>query len=164
MTRPASDTADPAATPAAPVATTAPAWWWLALLVFAVAVLAPGIDTMPVTDRDEGRFAQATVQMLESGDFVDIRFQDAARHNKPIGIYWLQSATVSLFSAIEDRAIWAHRLPSLAGTVAAVMLTAAIGATLAGARVGLLAGVLMASSIILNVEARIAKTDRKSVV
>ena len=156
MTRPLSDAADPAAPP---VATTAPAWWWLALLAFAVAVLAPGIDTMPVTDRDEGRFAQATVQMLESGDFVDIRFQDAARHNKPIGIYWLQSATVSLFSAIEDRAIWAHRLPSLAGTVAAVMLTAAIGASLAGARVGLLAGVLMASSIILNVEARIAKTD-----
>lgn len=134
-------------------------WWWLVLLAFAILVLAPGIDSMPVTDRDEGRFAQATTQMLETGDYVDIRFQDTPRHNKPIGIYWLQSATVGLFSAVEDRAIWGHRLPSLIGAIASVMLTAAIGATLAGRRVGLLAGALMASSIVLNAEARIAKTD-----
>ena len=43
-------------------------------------------------DRDEARFAQATRQMLETGDFLRIRFQDEARNKKPAGIYWLQAA------------------------------------------------------------------------
>ena len=44
--------------------------------------------------------AQASKQMLESGDFVDIRFQDEARHKKPVGIYWLQSASVAVGEAL----------------------------------------------------------------
>ena len=35
---------------------------------------------MPPLDRDESRFAQATAQMLESGDFVSINFQDQPRY------------------------------------------------------------------------------------
>ena len=29
--------------------------------------------------------------MVETGDFVDIRFQDDVRYKKPVGIYWLQA-------------------------------------------------------------------------
>ena len=36
----------------------------------------PGFFNIPPIDRDEARFAQATKQMVETGDFVDIRFQD----------------------------------------------------------------------------------------
>ena len=39
----------------------------------------PGLIAVPVLDRDEARFAQATTQMLETGDYVNIRFQDAPR-------------------------------------------------------------------------------------
>ena len=35
-----------------------------------------GHQTVPPMDRDEPRFAQASRQMVESGDFVTIRFQD----------------------------------------------------------------------------------------
>ncbi len=52
----------------------------------------PGISAIPPLDRDEARFAQATRQMLETGDFLRIRFQDEARNKKPAGIYWLQAA------------------------------------------------------------------------
>ena len=52
----------------------------------------PGFFNIPPIDRDEARFAQATKQMVESGDFVDIRFQDDVRYKKPVGIYWLQAA------------------------------------------------------------------------
>ncbi len=54
----------------------------------------PGFFTIPPIDRDEVRFAQATKQMVESGDFVDIRFQDDVRYKKPVGIYWMQAAAL----------------------------------------------------------------------
>src|SRR5258706_14817248 len=90
----------------------------------------PGISAIPVLDRDEARFAQATRQMLDTGDFVRIRFQESARNNKPAGIYWLQSAAVSVFSTPDATAIWPYRVPSLLGGIAAVLLTFACGAGL----------------------------------
>ena len=54
----------------------------------------PGFFQIPPIDRDEARFAQATKQMIETGDYVDIRFQDEVRYKKPVGIYWLQAGVV----------------------------------------------------------------------
>ncbi|NBC34482.1 MAG: phospholipid carrier-dependent glycosyltransferase, partial [Alphaproteobacteria bacterium] len=136
------------------------ALWQAALLILvAVALFWPGQTTVPPVDRDEARFAQATVQMLESGDFIDIRLQDDPRYLQPAGIYWLQAAAVAGLSEAEARAIWAHRVPSLLGAVAAVALTGWLGARLFGAQVGLLGGLLLASTVLLNVEARLAKID-----
>src|SRR6266487_3077852 len=64
------------------------------LLVVALLGFLPGFFSVPPIDRDEARFAQATKQMVESGDYVDIRFQDEVRYKKPVGIYWLQAAVV----------------------------------------------------------------------
>ncbi|HWG05784.1 MAG TPA: glycosyl transferase, partial [Beijerinckiaceae bacterium] len=44
------------------------------LILFTLVMLLPGFVTLPPMDRDEPRFAQASKQMLETGDFVDIRF------------------------------------------------------------------------------------------
>ena len=71
-----------------------------ALLAFSLLCFLPGFVSLQPMDRDEPRFAQATKQMLETGDFVDIRFQDEARHKKPVGIYWMQSATVAAAEAL----------------------------------------------------------------
>ena len=60
----------------------------------------PGFFSIPPIDRDEARFAQATKQMVESGDLVDIRFQDDVRYKKPVGIYWMQAAAVETASAL----------------------------------------------------------------
>src|SRR5258708_505866 len=75
----------------------------------------PGIASIPPLDRDEARFAQATRQMLETGDFLRIRFQDQARNKKPAGIYWLQAAAVAVFSTPASTAIWPYRLPTRRG-------------------------------------------------
>src|SRR5437762_13267733 len=72
----------------------------------------PGIASIPPLDRDEARFAQATRQMLESGDFLRTRFQDEARNKKPAGIYWLQAASVTVFSTPQSDASWPDLLPS----------------------------------------------------
>src|SRR5437763_14015378 len=100
----------------------------LAALCFALYL--PGIAAIPPLDRDEARFAQASRQMLQTGDFLRIRFQDEARNKKPAGIYWLQAAAVSVFSTPQATAIWPYRLPSLLGAMAAVLSVFAFGAAL----------------------------------
>src|SRR5690606_34547336 len=113
----------------------------------------------PPLDRDESRFAQATAQMLESGDFVDIRFQDDPRWKKPVGIYWLQAAAVAATSQVENRDIAPYRLPSLLAAMIAAAACAWAGAALFGARAGFLAGAILGGCFLLSTEAGIAKTD-----
>src|SRR5579875_3239174 len=122
---------------------------------------APGLVAIPTLDRDEARFAQATRQMLETGDFLRIRFQNRARDKKPAGIYWLQAAAVGLFSTPASSAIWPYRLPSALGAAAAALATLGLGRALFAddRRAGLFAAVLMASALDLVAEAHIAKTD-----
>ena len=120
----------------------------------------PGLASIPPVDRDEARFAQATRQILETGDFVRIRFQDEARNKKPIGIHWLQAAAVALFSTPESTAIWPYRLPSALAATVAVLLTSALGGALLSSRqAGFIAAVMMASALGLVVEAHLATTD-----
>jgi 4-amino-4-deoxy-L-arabinose transferase-like glycosyltransferase len=134
------------------------------LVLLCLLLYAPGIARIPPLDRDEARFAQATRQMLESGDYIRIRFQNEARNNKPVLIYWLQAAAVDLFSTPQRRAIWPYRLPSALGAALAVLLTFAFAGRLfagepAASRGALLAAVLLASAFGLIAEAHIAKTD-----
>src|SRR6058998_781349 len=95
-------------------------WPYALLCVVCLTLYVPGLSAIPPLDRDEARFAQATRQMLETGDFLRIRFQDEARNKKPAGIYWLQAGAVSLLSTPESTAIWPYRLPSLIGATLAV--------------------------------------------
>jgi 4-amino-4-deoxy-L-arabinose transferase-like glycosyltransferase len=131
----------------------------LLLLIAAVAILAPGISSLPPVDRDEPRYAVATTQMLQSGDFVDIHYQETPRYLQPAGIYWLQSIPTALFSTPEHRQIWTYRIPSLLGALIAVLVTAGMASRLLGRQTGLAAGVLLASCMSLGFEARIGKTD-----
>ncbi len=135
---------------------------WRAYLVLALISLAfylPGQSRLPPVDRDESRYAQATSQMLQTHNFVDVRYQDQPRYLQPVGIYWLQSLSVSLLSTPTAKQIWAYRVPSLISATGAVLLTAWIGAMLFGAEAGFAAALLLAMSMLLNFEARMAKID-----
>ncbi|MGC2854603.1 ArnT family glycosyltransferase [Novispirillum sp. DQ9] len=129
----------------------------LTLLVL-VAVL-PGLDALPVMDRDEARFVQATRQMTETGDYVVVRFLDELRAKKPVGIYWLQAAAVEIFSHPADTRAWPYRLPSLLGVLAAVLMTFRLGAALFDRRIALVAAGILGTALIAVVEAHLAKTD-----
>ena len=130
-------------------------------LLFLVCLFAflPGISTLPPTDRDESRFVQSTKQMVETGNYVDIRLQQEARYKKPIGIYWLQSAAVLLSGDGPQAPIWVYRLVSVLGGTLAVLVTGWLGARMFGREAGLIAGVALAGIVMLGFEARIAKTD-----
>jgi 4-amino-4-deoxy-L-arabinose transferase-like glycosyltransferase len=133
------------------------------LIVFSLIAFLPGFFQIPPVDRDEARFAQATKQMLESGQFIDIHFQDEVRYKKPVGIYWLQAIAVKAGEAAgipqARTTIWLYRLPSLFGAIGAVLLTYWTALAFVGRRTALLAALMMASSVLLGVEARLAKTD-----
>ena len=130
----------------------------LAALLTLIAGL-PGLLLLPPLDRDESRFAQATSQMLESGDYVDIRYQDEPRWKKPVGIYWMQAIAVGLTSDVEDREIAPYRIPSLLGAMLAAWAVAWAGSAMLGGRVGFFGGAIMGATFLLSTEAGIAKTD-----
>src|ERR1700756_2973939 len=133
------------------------------LLLCGFLLFLPGFFSIPPVDRDEARFAQATKQMVETGDFVDIRFQDEVRYKKPVGIYWMQAAAVQTASALHlPRAqvrIWIYRVPSLIGAFGAMLLTYWTALAFITRRGAILAALIMGSSVLLGVEARLAKTD-----
>ena len=132
--------------------------YWIIGLLAALSTLA-GLFTMPPIDRDESRFAQATAQMLETGNFVAINYLDEERNKKPVGIHWLQAAAVSLVSDAEDRQIWAYRLPSLLGVILAALACFWGGQRLVGREAAFAGAALLGTCALLGIEGGIAKTD-----
>jgi len=130
----------------------------LAVLLTLVAGL-PSLMLLPPLDRDESRFAQATAQMLETDDYIDIRYQNEPRWKKPVGIYWMQAAAVAVTTGVEARQIWPYRLPSLLGAMLAAGACAWAGAALFGQRAGFLAGAMLGTGFLLSTAAGIATTD-----
>ena len=130
---------------------------YLGLILLCVVLYVPGLTTLPPVDRDEARFAQATRQMLESRDFIRIRFQEKPRHKKPIGIHWLQAITVKVTGSVNQ--IWPYRIPSVLGALVAVILTFVFGRNLFDRQIGLFGAIITASSLLLVVEAHQATTD-----
>ena len=88
--------------------------------------------------------------MIESGDYIDIRFQDEVRYKKPVGIYWLQAGVVRAAEALgvpsARTTIWLYRIPSLLGAIGAVLLTYWAALAFVTRRVAFLAGLMMATS------------------
>ncbi|MGR3757826.1 MAG: ArnT family glycosyltransferase [Tranquillimonas sp.] len=130
-----------------------------ALLLIGLVALLPGQGALPLLDRDEARFVQGSRQMLESGDYIDIRNQEAPRYKKPVGIYWLQAGAAALSGQGAEAPMRVFRLPSLLGILAASMLIWWGSLPLAGPAAAALAGLAVATSVLTVGEAHIAKTD-----
>ena len=116
------------------------------LVLFCLVFYLPGLFTIPALDRDEARFAQASKQMVESGDFVDIRFQEKPRYKKPAGTYWLQALSVSLFSAKKLNEIWPYRIPSLFAAIIAVIGTYFLANIFLPPSGAVIAGIILSSA------------------
>ncbi len=81
-------------------------------ILFLLAALLLGfwskIASVPLFDLDEGAFSQATIEMVQSGNYLSTTLNGEPRYDKPILIYWLQAAAVRTFGFSE----FAFRLPS----------------------------------------------------
>jgi 4-amino-4-deoxy-L-arabinose transferase-like glycosyltransferase len=141
----------------APVPVTAPVpAWQRALYALALALpLLAGLGLAPLFDVDEGAFSEATREMLASGDWGHTTLNGEDRFDKPIGVYWLQAASVAVFGVHE----FAFRLPSALSAWAMALALAAFAARRWGLAAGAAAGVLAVSSIGVHVIGRAATAD-----
>lgn len=128
------------------------AGWRGPLMAAFVALLAclPGLIAMPPLDRSESRFAQATAQMLETGDLTEARFQDRREHDVSPAVHWLQAASARLAGDVEARAVWPYRIPSILGAMLAAAACAWGAGAFWGARRGTVAGIVLASSLLMS--------------
>lgn len=82
---------------------------YLVLLLAAAALgFFSNIWNTPLFDLDEGAFSQATIEMVNSGNYLTTTLNGAPRYDKPILIYWLQAASIKMFGIHA----FAFRLPS----------------------------------------------------
>jgi 4-amino-4-deoxy-L-arabinose transferase-like glycosyltransferase len=79
------------------------AFWLLILLL-----MFWGLGDTPLTDVDEGAFAEASREMLYRGDWISPWLLDSPRFDKPVLIHWLQMLTFQFFGVSSFSA----RLPS----------------------------------------------------
>jgi 4-amino-4-deoxy-L-arabinose transferase-like glycosyltransferase len=81
-------------------------------ILFLLAALLLGfwsrLGAVPLFDLDEGAFSQATIEMVDSGNYLSTTLNGEPRYDKPILIYWLQSLAVRALGRTE----LAFRLPS----------------------------------------------------
>ena len=134
------------------------------LAILCLMLWLPGIVSLPALDNSESRIAQAARQMIQTGDLATVRFDTGAAREEPLGIYWAEAAASAVTGYLanpakpDHGAIWAYRLPSLLGGIAAVWLTVWAG-SLFGAEAGFLAGLLMGLSVLTTAAASIATPD-----
>lgn len=106
-------------------------------------------------DRDEPRFARAVMEMIGSGNYLYPTFNGQLRPDKPILIYWLMAVCVRLLGPIE----LAFRLPSIIGMAVSCYLTGLIAKRLFCPTTGLLAMLVLATTIMALVEGSAATAD-----
>ena len=119
----------------------------------------PALVTLPPLDRDESRFAEASRQMVETGNYIDIRFASGPRYNKPIGIYWLQSLAATIAGPDFRASIQIYRMPSLVGGLLSAILLWLCARGVASRETALVATLFFGTTFLLTAESVIATTD-----
>ena len=131
---------------------------WPRALAAAAAILVAFLALTPWTtlwDRDEPRFAQATVEMLASGNYLYPTFNGHLRPDKPILIYWLMALSVRLLGATElGVRFWAP-----VGLALTALLTWWTGRRFLPSRAGLWAMAVLATTPLTLMEGLAATTD-----
>lgn len=113
------------------------------------------LGAVPLFDLDEGAFTEATREMLLRRDFVSTWLNGVPRFDKPILIYWLQAASVTLFGQNE----WAFRLPSALCSTLWVIVVFLFVRRVRSARLGLIAAGITATAAGITVIGRAAIAD-----
>ena len=132
---------------------------WL-LIVVTLLVLVPGNNTAPLIDRDEPRFAQATLEMIQRNEWVVPYFNDEYRFDKPVLIYWLMRPFYHLVGVNEFTA----RLPSVLSALLIALLLYHIGKKWFSKSTGIMAGIGFLTCIQVLIHGRSAVADMPMVL
>jgi 4-amino-4-deoxy-L-arabinose transferase-like glycosyltransferase len=135
-------------------------WGPVALVLLTLIVLAPGSNLLPLMDRDEPRFAQASREMMERGEWIVPYFNGQYRLHKPILIYWLMRPCYAALGVTE----FAARLPAIVCTALLVWLTFHVGARWFSAAAGFAAGFALLTCAQMLLVGRGALADMPTVL
>ena len=126
----------------------------LIAIVWLVAMFA-GLGNTALWEPDEPRFAEATRQMFERGDFLTPWFNERPRFEKPILLYWLQTPFVAVLGPTET----AFRIPAALAGLLTLLLVYCLARDLVSAEAGLLAALTLATTFRFVLYARQSLTD-----
>ncbi len=127
-----------------------------ALLFFGCVVFhITGTWSLPLIDRDEPRFAEASREMIERGNYIVPYFNNELRLDKPPLTYWVQVASYRIFGESD----FAARFPSAIAAALTAVLILAWGRRIGGEKLGWWAAIIFTLSLQTFVHAKAAVAD-----
>lgn len=128
---------------------------FLSVLLLGLALLLSGSWILPLLDRDEPRFAEASREMLQRRDPVIPRLNGQYRFDKPPLIYWCQMGCYQLLGDTS----FAARLPGALFATGTALLLLLWGRRLGNARAGLYAALIFITCLQVLVHGRLSVAD-----
>jgi 4-amino-4-deoxy-L-arabinose transferase-like glycosyltransferase len=127
-----------------------------AILIFACVLFhIPGTWRLPLIDRDEPRFAEASREMIERGDYIVPYFNNQLRLDKPPLTYWAQVASYHIFGEND----FAARFPSAIAAALTALSIFVWGRRMGGEKLGWWAAIIFTLSLQTFVHAKAAVAD-----
>src|SRR5690242_15965737 len=114
-----------------------------------------GTWSLPLIDRDEPRFAEASREMIERGDYVVPYFNNQLRLDKPPLTYWAQTLSYRIFGEND----FAARFPSAVAAALTALVIFAWGRRIADEKLAWWAAVIFTLSLQTFVHAKAAVAD-----
>jgi len=114
-----------------------------------------GTWSLPLIDRDEPRFAEASREMIERGNYIVPYFNNQLRLDKPPLTYWAQIASYHIFGEND----FAARFPSAIAAAITAILIIAWGRRIGGEKLGWWAAIIFTVSLQIFVHAKAAVAD-----
>ena len=114
-----------------------------------------GTWNLPLIDRDEPRFAEASREMIERGDYIVPYFNNQLRLDKPPLTYWAQTLSYCVFGEND----FAARFPSAIAAALTALVIFIWGMRLRGKELGWRAAIIFTLSLQTFIHAKAAVAD-----
>jgi 4-amino-4-deoxy-L-arabinose transferase-like glycosyltransferase len=126
-------------------------------LLFAGCVLFHVIGTwsLPLIDRDEPRFAEASREMIQRGDYIVPYFNNQLRLDKPPLAYWGQIVSYGVFGQND----FAARFPTVVAAALTALAIFAWGCRIDGEKLGWWAAIIFTLALQTFIHAKAAVAD-----
>jgi 4-amino-4-deoxy-L-arabinose transferase-like glycosyltransferase len=127
-------------------------WLLLLLTAFTFFIL---LGSRALNEPDEGRYSEIAREMIETGNWVVPHLWYLPHLDKPPMTYWLVAVSMKLFGQNE----WAARLPLALAGMSGVWAAWLLGCSVGGRRVGFWSALILQTSLLYFVMARMLTTD-----